>query len=137
MLADASISRADVSKEKPQRDPVGHRTHARRPAAAEGGRQEEASTVATRHTGCRSSAAEEEGRGPTPWRRAGLDRARRRRETALRACRGGAARLGGVKRRIGEERSGVSEKRGASGTGAVRRGGGAIWGKTAKCRSGR
>jgi hypothetical protein len=44
-------------------------------------------------------------------------RARLRREMALRACRGGAAR------RVGEERCGASEKRGASGKNA------AIWGK--------
>jgi hypothetical protein len=37
---------------------------------------------------------------------------------ALRACHGGAAR------RVGEERCGASEKKGPSGTGAVRRGNG-------------
>jgi hypothetical protein len=48
------------------------REHARRPAAAEGGRQAEASAgAAARHTGYRSSATEEEGRGPPLRRRAG------------------------------------------------------------------
>jgi hypothetical protein len=51
-------------------------------------------------------------------------RARRRQETALRACRGGEARRGGAARRVGEEQRGTSEKRGASGTGTARRGGG-------------
>jgi hypothetical protein len=45
------------------------------------------------------------------------------------------ARLSG--RGVVSGRSGASERGLSSGTGAVRRGGGAIWGKTAKCRSGR
>jgi hypothetical protein len=59
-----------------------------------------------------------------------------------RRCASG--RAGGAVRCVGEERRGASEKSGASGTGAATRGGGdddrgieAIWGKTAKCRSGR
>jgi hypothetical protein len=44
-------------------------------------------------------------------------RAHRRRETALHACRGGAAR------HVEKERRGASEKMGVSRTGAARRGG--------------
>jgi hypothetical protein len=77
-------------------------------------------------------------------------RARRRWETALHACQGGVTHREGAVRCVGEEWHGASEKRGSSGTGAARRDGDndddgeeswrrgeAIWGKTAKCRSGR
>jgi hypothetical protein len=115
------------------------------------GRQAEASAAAARHTGCRrplprrrAGAASEEGSRRDAASRAAASgtemrvgeggrqrgRARRWRDTALRACRRGAARRGG------EERRDASEKRGALGTGATRKGGSdddggreAIWGK--------
>jgi hypothetical protein len=89
MLADASISWADVSKAKPQRGPVGHRGTCMPAGGHRGGRQAEASVAAALHTGCRSSAAKEEGRGSPPRRRAG-------------GRRPGGIRAGG--RRVGEGR---------------------------------
>jgi hypothetical protein len=166
MLADASISRADVSKAKPlaPQPAIGHTHAGRRPQR---GRQAVASTVAARHTNCRRPLprrragarspprrggpvrdrhrGEEGRRGRRAWRAAASrraaasgtemrvgdgeggrrrGRARWRRETALRACRGGAACRGKVARRVGEEWRGASEKRGASGTGMAMRGGG-------------
>jgi hypothetical protein len=86
--------------------------HTRRPAVAQASRQAAALAVAVRHTGCRNGAQ-------PPRRRAGgcrvgemrvgeggrrRGRARRRRETALRACRGGVARRGGAVRRRSSSR---------------------------------
>jgi hypothetical protein len=141
----AGISRAHVSKAKPQRGPAGHRG-TRTPAGGHrGGRQAEASAAAARHTGCRSSTAEEEGRGPPPRRirargtdgggESGRgaasgrgatsgrcasggrwrDPGRRRRETVLRACQGGLAR------RVEEGRRGGEEGRVEDGRGEDRR----------------
>jgi hypothetical protein len=58
MLADARISRADVSQAKPQRGPAGHRGTRTTAGGRRGGRQAEAVAEA-RYTGCRSSVAEE------------------------------------------------------------------------------
>jgi hypothetical protein len=80
MLADASISRADVSKAKPPRlgRPSGTRTSA---DGCKGGPGTEASAAAAaRHTGCRR---------PQPRRRAGVRSQPKRGGTAGVACRGG------------------------------------------------
>jgi hypothetical protein len=100
MLADASISRADVSKAKPQRGSAGHRG-TRTPV---GGRIVGPASGDVGGTAYRlqewSSAAEEEGRGGRGRRvgemRVGEGGHRRGRarwlwETAMRVCRRGAA----------------------------------------------
>jgi hypothetical protein len=164
MLPDASIARADVSKAKPQhatRPTIG--AHARRSAAAQGGRQ---AAAAARHTArvgrlirscryqielrgddgadargeggpraggggelgrrCASGRGGASGRGATSGRctlvRGGRrrDRVRRRRETAMRACRGGASRQGGAARQRRAVRRRVASRRGGARRGLAR-----------------
>jgi hypothetical protein len=109
MLADASISRADISKATPPPPrPGGHRAHARRPAAALRGWQAEAAA-----TGARPPAAG--GR----CQEGGSAHGRHRGEEGLTPRRGGSARG----RRRGEE--GSLPRRGgpASREGSLHRGG--------------
>jgi hypothetical protein len=141
MLADASISRAGVSKAKPQRGPTSHRG-TRTPVGGRKGEPTSGSGGAAYRLQERSSgAAEEECRGPPPRRRVGGG-------GPGAASRGGAPRRGdaprrwgadvdaaelagggrrrcvrvGEERRVGEGRR--IEKSLSSGTGVERRGGG-------------
>jgi hypothetical protein len=113
MLADASISQADNSKTKPQRGPAGHRG-TRTPASDRtGGPASGGSGIAYRLQEW-SSAAEEEGRGSPPRRkavgRAGSESGRGAasgRCASVRADNGAAELTDGGRRhcaRVGEER---------------------------------
>jgi hypothetical protein len=66
------------------------------------------------------------------------DRAHRRRETAMHACRGGASRRGGAAGRRGASRQGGARRGEVVATmSEEERREVEIWGETAKCRSGR
>jgi hypothetical protein len=135
MLADANISRADVSKAIPPGTPVGHRAHARRrpqrgPASGgvgSGGAAYRLQDAAAEEEDRRTVAAEERraGGGGESGRVVASRRAAAS-GTEMRVKDGeGGRRRGRPRRRcvcVREERRGASEKRGASGTGAARRG---------------
>jgi hypothetical protein len=135
MLADASISRADVSKAKPlaPQPAIGHTHAGRRPQR---GRQAVASTVAARHTNCRRPLPRRRAGARSPPRRGGPVRARSPpRRGGVVAGDGGACvsgRSGAVRRRRGALRGWVRRGEAAARTGASRKND-AIWGETVKC----